>query len=703
MSVLGEPITTPPMPMIGNEPAWYRILRNCGYPTMVTTLDWETYFDSEYHMRGKGSKGLSTIEYIMDERYEEMGIAGIEVRQPFDPIAANFWRGGADAKMYIRHLQNEYGSDLSGTTILEQNANFDSTIMFRKYGISPPYVVDLLALARHEESRDHNDLASLAERWGMPAKGDTSQFKGIHLDSKWERTPGQIPKRIHRGATPEEYGNLAEYATHDAWLEWHLFTHLLPRLSNPKMELRVIQHTLEMFTKPSLGVDKVFAEELIGKMEKKKQDVVVITGETEDAISGNNSFGALLGAALDAAGDSVEKYQKEGKPKKDGTPVKLLAIAKDDPELELLRFHPNLRVKELMAARTAIKSWPLHIGRVQKIVDQAEAAGGLIPVPLKYCGAHTGRWSGGEQINLQNLPSRSLEELINSMRGLLIAMPGYKIVSVDASQIEARITDWIAGEAFWLDVWANSPPRDPYCEFASLMTGQKLRKPTKSDFAPLKKYLTRMRGMGKVGVLGCGFGMGADKALAYAENSYGVSMTLNEGILLVDTYRKSHREVCKFWRMIEQKFKAAAKYGEQGIMDRGLSFHKEGDVTMITLPSGRVLKYHHVRVSIVNGREQLWMPNPMEGNKRIFMWGGYLTENVVQAMARDILAEAVLKTEDAGYHVPLHVHDEEVCLARTEDAPKALATIIRILSTPPSWAVGCPLAAEGKIMERYEK
>lgn len=671
-----------PIPMLGNKPAWWQILKDCGYPTDVVLIDFETHFDPStgYKLMGKGDSGLSTIEFVMDPRYQELGKAILHIRAPFEQPQPVMWRG--DDRSYVDYLQGEYGENLEGCTTLAHSYNFDGTVLARKYGIFPKWPIDILALARHEDSRNHNDLDAIAKRFNLPPKGDTKSFAGWRLEA----------------ITPEQWVELSNYACRDDWLEWNIFTRLLPRLSRRDVELALIKHTAEMFTRPILSVDQPFAKELVGKMEAEIDRVVSVTGQTKDDISGNKSFGILIGEALDAAGDRIQKYQKEGKK------GPLLAIAKTDEELELLTGHPDQRVRELMAARIGIKSWPLHIKRVQRIVAMAGAAGGLLPVPVKYHGAHTGRWSGGERINLQNLSSRG-SDLVNSIRHLLVAPEGFVVVMVDAAQIEARITDWIAGESRWLEVWKD-PNRDPYCEFASTIAARRIWKPKKTDPGPLKKYLTRMRGMGKVGVLGCGFGMGADKAQAYAENSYGVTMTLIEATLLVATYRKTHPNVCKFWRMIEQRFKAAARYGEVGEL-RGMKFHREEfhgeQITVITLPSGRQLKYANVKVSIINGREQMWMPNPMEGNKRIFMWGGYLTENVVQAMARDILAEGVLKTEEKGHKVALHCHDEIVAVVPKPTGDVALKDISLILSTSPAWALDLPLGAEGKISMRYEK
>ncbi len=682
-----------PMPMIGNQPAWREVLRQAGLPFHVVMLDFETYFDADYSM-GRSDKSLSTFEYVNDPRFEETAKAFILMKQPFEPVTPSIWRGDDDT--YIRYLQREYGKNLEGCTVTAQNLVFDGYILYQKYGIKPPCTLDLLGLARHEESRDRNDLDSLCTRHGLPPKGDTNRFKGIHLNAKYERIAGRPPKLTHRGITPEEWCSLSEYVGGDVWRQWHLFTYLLPRLSNPATEVKLMQHTLELAWKPTLAVDRQFAAELTVKMEGRIDEVVNKTGASREEISGNKTFGFLLDAALKEAGDKVEKYQKTNKR---GEPM--LAIAKADEQLELLQTHQNQRVRELIAARSAIKSWPLHIGRVRRIVRIADAAGGLLPVPLKYCGAHTGRWSGGERINLQNLSSRNIEELINSIRGIIVAPDGYSLVIVDLSAIEARVLSWIAGQEDLNDLFRSGA--EVYCEYAGKMAGRTLRKARKSDPPSLAKYYTRMRNMGKVQVLGCGYGMGADKCVAFAGTSYGVDITLFEATRLVNSYRASVPCITRFWRTIEQKFKAAARYGERSSMDRGLAFHKEGDITIITLPNGRTLKYPGVRVSIVNGREQLWMPDPMKPGNRIKMWGGYLTENVVQAMSRDLLGEAMLRLEARGKHTALHCHDELVLVESKDTANECLEMTIEEFTREPVWAPGLPLAAEGSVATRYGK
>jgi len=332
---------------------------------------------------------------------------------------------------------------------------------------------------------------------------------------------------------------------------------------------------------------------------------------------------------------------------------------------------------------------------------QARANDGLLAVPLRYCGAHTHRWSGGEKINLQNLSSRG-HDLMTSIRHVLVARPGRSFVITDASQIEARVLAAIAGQEDLCELFRNG--QDVYLEFASKIAGVPLRKARDDDPPVLKKYYKRMRDMGKIGVLGGGYGMGATRGQAYASASFGMDITLVESEVITQSYRKSVPMITQFWRDLERTFKFVSQYHEAREL-RELKFHweSEEDATVITLPSGATLKYRRVRV--VRGeknREQLVMPDPTT-RAMIPMWGGYLTENIVQSVSRDILAEAIKKSEDAGYPVVLHAHDEEVCDVPDEQAQACLDFSIKTLSTPPSWASHYPLGAEGVIAKHYQK
>jgi DNA polymerase III epsilon subunit-like protein len=355
---------------------WVDVLKSVGWPTDVIVLDFETFFSKEYSL----SK-LATICYIEDKRFEEIGVAVLVIdgNAPFAPRQATFW---PNVKEELAWLQNRYGESLERCTVVIQNARFDGTILTRKYGVTPPFVVDTVALSRHLDARNKHNLADLCERWNLPPKGNTMQFEGLHWDAM----------------TPEQRDAMASYACNDAEREADLFTILLPKLTRPQVELPLIRHTLRLYWLPDLEFDFEEAERLIARMEAQVKLDTDPVGATPKEISGMNSFVALLGEALAETGEQVAF--KQGKKKM------LAALAKDDDAVKQYKRHRNPRVRALIKARQAVKSWPLHIRRLRSMIAQARAAGGRLCNPLNYYGAHTGRWSGGEKINTCNLPTR---------------------------------------------------------------------------------------------------------------------------------------------------------------------------------------------------------------------------------------------------------------------------------------------------------
>lgn len=663
-------------------PTWRKVLKEAELPEAVVIIDFEQYFTTEYSLRK-----ISTWEYVTDERYEELGRSIMHI-----PAGENTgkieWSWGDDPSPLI-WLQAEYGQDLQGCTVVAHNLAYDGLILYHKYGIKIPHAVDILGLARHDNSQAANDLDSIAKRLGFPPKGKTSEFKDLRRADFFD------------GAEPNEQGRaLGEYANRDVEIEEKAFKHYLTRWSNPRTEAQLMRHTLEMFWNPVLNVDYAAAAEIKPQMQTLLQDAIAASGHTKTEISGNNSFRDLVLFAVERAGDDPAEYVKYGKPKKDGSPNPLLAAAKSDPAREKMLNHPSEEVRNLMAARVAIKSWPNHIKRIDRIVGMSNAAGGLLPVPLKYHGAHTGRWSGGEKINLQNLGSRG-DPLITRVRNMLIAPPGHKLVVVDASAIEARVLAWLAGQDDLVQRFREGA--DVYCEFAARVLGRPVQKAQDNDPGPIAKWRTWARNsVGKVGILGCGYGMGGDKTEAYS----GYTITNETAHAIVRAYRSTNPRIVKFWHSLERRFKAAARHGEPGTLLHGVRIYKDGDDTCMRLPSGRIMRYHDLRVRVNGKYSDLVIPNPDRKGAPTYTWGGTLAENITQAVARDILAEAVLATEQKGYRVAHHCHDEIIACVPEARAVQALNDIADILSEPPAWAAGCPLDADRKpkqIMQRYDK
>lgn len=684
-------------------PAWATVLRSVGYPTDVLVIDFETYFSADFTMRD-----MTTMEHVSDKRFEVLSVATtrMQAHAPFaDYDAATTFVAGEEAvARHIGYLQDTFGENLQRATVVIANAKFDATVLAKRYGVYCPHVIDIVGIARALNSRQKHGLATLTKQYGLIEKGDTSQFAEATFRTRFKKAKGrgskapvQMPK-----IDDAKLAALRAYNVNDNLREWELFTILLPMLSNPKVELRLMQHTLDLYLKPTLRCDFSEGDRLAGAMQA-RLDSLIPEGMTREDISGNISFENALVTALEAAGDRPMAYYKICKPTKNNNGM-MLAIAKDDPERELLEKHADPKVRALMAARGGIKSWPNHIARVRSIMAIAKACDDLLPVPLRYCGAHTGRWSGDDGLNLQNL-SKQGDPLLVAIRGLIVAPEGHTLVIVDAAQIEPRVLAWLAGQRELLKLFANGG--DTYVGLASKMFGFKVRKPRrKGSFIPaVEDRMEQARNFGKVGVLGCGYGMGAARAVDYAATTYKVVMDEPTAKKLVDLYRAENPEVTKFWSDIEKAFIYTAKYRKPCELPRGLLFHpyQETGVT-ITLPNGRELHYPEVRIVVdpAFNSDSIRVYNAVMHDWE-HVWGGHLTENVVQAISRDVLAEAMLRLEDRGWHTALHIHDELVVPAPIANGGLAMDHAVLELSKTPTWAPGLPLDAEGVLSKAYGK
>ncbi len=632
------------------------ILQQCGYPIETVVLDCESFFDKNFNLRK-----LSTYDYVTDERFEISGWASKE-----NEGIAYF-----DRELPEIHWKN--------VTVIMHNAKFDALVLALHHGVYPPFIVDTLDLARHIEPRWSNKLADLCKRHGLVDKGDIKQFEGVHFDAwgteVWER--------------------LTEYATNDAEREHDLFKLLLPKLSNPAFELELATWTRNLFIKPVLGFSVGRARTLRGKMQDEVQHLLGQADVTEKEIRGKKSFEMFLREAMGS----------EEPPFKQGKLGQLLAIAKTDPGYLYLLNHPTERVRHLMEARIGATAWPKRIKRIERMRQMFRAAGDRMPIPLGYCRAHTGRWAGEEKINTQNLTARG-HELAVQTRTLIEAPEGYVLCITDQSQIEARVVDWLAEQNDILRAFAEG--RQIYCEFASKFCGHRIRKPKKTDSEIVAKWHGTYRQMGKIGILGCGYGMGPPRCQEYAQNNYNVCLSIGEAAAIIKLYRRTHPMVVLFWEKIERAFRMATQTGQAYELTYGLRFFRDGNATVIQLPSGRRLYYTGAKVEGTTRHPQLAMPNPKakihtRGNA-IYFWGGYLVENIVQAVSRDLLAVLILRIEnELGLRIPMTAHDDISVLVPEDEIAVYQPQIEEIACDPPAWAEGLPIAVESKVSRRYCK
>lgn len=530
--------------------------------------------------------------------------------------------------------------------LIAHNSGFDKAVIYRLHeqGIIPK-----------PEFAVWDDTADLASFLGIP-RGLKSAAK-ILLGAEMNKDVRDRMKGKHFAELPEDQKQeVVDYAMGDAdrtleiWVKYH------DRWSEGERWLA--RHTRGM-SEVGLPIDYAKLKAGIEKLESQIADA-------EKAIPWFEATGKAL--SRDHLETECAKYNLEV-PK---------SLAKDDPECIAWEDEHGDTYPFIGAIRNYRRCNMLY--KKLCTIDSQLLASGYAPVLLKYFGGHTGRWSGDGGVNYQNLPRGELFGV--NLRSLLRAPEGKTFITVDLSQIEARITLWFAGDVKTLDLIRGG--MDLYEAHARATMGY-------SDPRPLKEYDkvmgTAIRQMAKVRVLGLGFGCGAVKFITVAKIMSGgeVNLTLEESKKVVEAYRSFNRGVVTTWRKLEGH---VAKHAHTG-MDAEFE-----------LPSGRKMVFKDVK----NLGGKLSVLSCQGGSLyRKYTWGGTLLENLVQATARDILGYYIKILADEGVDIRLHVHDEIVALCDEADANRILNRMLEVMSVPPPWISDLPIAAEGDISNYYKK
>ena len=332
-----------------------------------------------------------------------------------------------------------------------------------------------------------------------------------------------------------------------------------------------------------------------------------------------------------------------------------------------------------------------------------------------YYGAVTGRWSS-QRLQFHNLPKSGEDKQVDAclvtfnrgdlerirhdygdvmtaasscLRATLVPAPGNDFVCADFSSIEGRVLAWLAGEETALDVYREG--RDPYKVNASLIYG-----------VNYDSVSNERRQVGKVAELELGFQCGVDK---YQQKcaEFGVELTHEQADTVVKQWRSTRPMTKRLWNELDKCAKNAIRNPDGIYPYRKAAFRCDGRLLQMRIPSGRTLCYLSPEIVPVeiNGRQQeeIWYRNN-KGN-RDKLYGGKLTENLTQAVARDLLANAIFNVEAHGYPVVLHVHDELV--AEVPEGFGSVEELCDLMCRLPPWAAGLPLKAEGWRGKRYRK
>lgn len=414
---------------------------------------------------------------------------------------------------------------------------------------------------------------------------------------------------------------------------------------------------------------------------------------------------------IDEAGNEsfVEKETTEGKALR-----KMLKSVEDQPSQRAIELWLALN-------KTSTKKYRAMINRMDPEDDRVREA-------MRYHAATTGRW-GGAGIQPHNLPRKcpkdidgvcadvlqfdyedlcllyghdNIMTLLSSiLRGAIIAAPGHDLLAADYSAIEARGTAWVAGDKEMLQAFIdldNDPKADwdIYTWTASQMYGRRITKADEEE-----------RGNGKIACLGCGYQMGGGALVNYADGM-GIELTAEQSDKIVRDWREARWRICEFWYGVQRAAMSAVRRPGKLVEYGPVRFKVLGRFLHCRLPSGRLLSYLDPRIDLdekfkrpalhftgyATYAPNLWIPSCKT-------YGGKLTENIVQALCRDIMAEAMLRAESAGYPIILTVHDEIV--AEVPKGQGSLEEFKQILNERPKWALDFPIAASGWRAERYRK
>ena len=460
-------------------------------------------------------------------------------------------------------------------------------------------------------------------------------------------------------------------------------------------------------------IDTEFVEQMALMAERRKRqlgnDVFRITG----SLLANSTSTPALKAWLKEEGVELPVTERKtaGETREVETLNKVAVndmLARDDIEGAVRAVLTNRVEANKSASLAKLKRVPNMVG-----------ADGRLRGALRYSVAHTGRWASSG-IQVHNLPKdkrepehrdrvlgyiregsldkvvatedRPLEAMSESLRAMIVAGPGKDLIGADYSAIEARVLAWLAGDNSLISLFQSGA--DIYVKAAEDVGSDS-------------------RQLGKVCTLALGYGMGPIK-FASTATSWGVPLDLREARRVQRAWREANNSIVNFWFELETAVRNAIENRGERYEVGKLSVAADSRCLVIRLPSGRSIRYWRPRLrrvtrlipcvtpeGLIEEREldvsEIQFYTVGQGKNRMVLettYGGKLVENVTQAVARDLLANALVNLEAKGFPVVLHVHDSVVAEVPHSDE-RTVDEFCYHMTELPEWAVGCPIAAEG--------
>jgi len=604
----------------------------------IVTLDFETFYDKQYSL----SK-LTTEEYIHDYRFEAIGVA--------TKINENetTWCSGDHSE-----IQNYLDAiDWDDSIMVAHNAMFDAAILSWRFNIKPKRIADTLSMSRAIDGVNvKHSLAAAAARYKLGQKG-TEVVAALGKQRKDFGT--------------EELDRYGGYCINDVELCFKLFRLYAGQFS--REELEIVSLTIKMFSEPVLELDSLLLEQHLRVIKDEKAKLIASASTDRETLQSNPKFAEQL-KTLGVIPPTKTSIR---------TGKKTFAFAKSDRALQELREHPNHDVQVLVSARLGVKS-TIEETRTERMLGIAQRTG-VLPVPLRYYAAHTGRWGGSDKLNMQNLPTRKG----NTIKQAITAPEGCLLIDADSAQIEARVLAWLAGQTDLVDAFAAE--QDVYKIMAATIYDKPTAEISKSE-----------RFVGKSVVLGSGYGMGANRFKAQLWG-FGVEIELDEAQRIIDTYRSNYSDIPALWKDGQACLSAILDGHTRtlGVQPQVVYLDESAidGYTNFVLPNKMMLGY-----PVLERTKDFEYSYLAKNNVRTKIYGGKVIENVCQAIARCIISWQMLKIAKK-YKVALTVHDSIVCVIEETEKEEARSYIETVMKTPPEWATGLPLNCDIGIGRSY--
>ena len=599
-------------------------------------VDFETYFDREYSLRK-----MSTPEYILHPQFAVQLLAVYDIKKDAPEIIL---------PQNIPDFLAQYPAE--ETICVSHNALFDLAILGWRYGWVPGRLGDTLGMARALRTCKSYALGAVAkELFGFDSKGDL-----IH------KVVGMSIQDIKNAGLWPDYRT---YALNDVRICSQIYFRLASEF--PEEEARVMDLVLRCAVQPVLHADVPLLRTHLNELRRKKQLLLNDCGYDKAALMSTAQFReALEGLGVDI------------KEKLSATNRMVPQFAKSDPFMEeLLEYNEsdnddvNYQVQTLAAARLSFKS-TIEETRAERFLNIAQLPWGngpMLPVALRYGGAHTHRLSGEWKLNMQNLPR---DKTKSKLRAALRAPPGHKLVTADLSQIEARLVAVLARQDALVEAFRRG--EDVYASFASIVFGRNVNKI--SD--PNERFI------GKVGILSLGYGAGVNRfyqMVTSQARQYNIPL---EGLFdmrtaekTVNTYRSLFARIPAAWKTLDVHLQYRINGGNQTPALFGPVAISSGQ---IKLPNSMTLRYQ-------------------QGDQSLY--GAKLLENISQALARIVIMQAAVRLDKLGYRFVLQSHDELVFAVPETQVEIAKKIILDEMVRPPEWLPGLPLAAEVGVGDNY--